>query len=230
MGVWILAACSAMWLGVLTSISPCPLASNIAAISFVGKECGSAWRVLLSGIAYTIGRALTYVVLGVLLVAGILSIPGLSQFLQHYGNKLLGPILIVVGMFLLELLSFRGSWSVAGETTGRRFAKGGIVGAGVLGILFALSFCPVSAALFFGSLVPLSLQHESVVLLPSLYGFGTAQPVLVFAVIIAAGAQSLGAAFSALRKVEWWARRITGAVFVLVGIYYCLRHIWGVFS
>jgi cytochrome c biogenesis protein CcdA len=227
MTAFLLAALSALWLGILTSISPCPLASNIAAVSFIGKRVSSTPQVLLSGLAYTIGRAVTYLALGALVVAGVLSIPGLSNFLQKYINKILGPILILVGMFLLELIRLNISWSLASDKMQGRVEKAGVLGAGLLGILFALSFCPISAALFFGSLIPLSLKHGSRFLLPSLYGIGTAMPVAVFAVLIAIGAQSLGAAFTKLTQIEWWVRRITGAIFILVGIYYCLVFIFG---
>jgi cytochrome c biogenesis protein CcdA len=220
-------ALTAFWLGVLTSISPCPLATNVAAISFVGKRVSNTSQVLLSGLTYTLGRALAYLILAVMVVAGIMSIPGLSNFLQKYMNKILGPILIIVGMFLLELIQLNISWTLAGDRIRQRAEKGGIVGSGLLGIVFALSFCPISAALFFGSLIPLSVEHGSRILLPSLYGIGTGLPVGVFAVLIALGARSLGSAFNKLTQIEWWVRRITGGIFILVGIYYCLIFIFG---
>ena len=226
----IVAAGSAFWLGVLTSISPCPLATNIAAISYVSKGLGTPRRVFATGALYTIGRMLTYLALAALLVASVLSIPRLSNFLQTYMNKLLGPILILVGMFLLGLLQFNFSLSVTGGALEERFQSWGVWGAALLGMLFALSFCPVSAALFFGSLVPLALQHQSTVGLPALYGVGTGLPVLVFAVLIAAGAQSVSKAFNRLAQVERWARIVTGMVFIGVGIYFCLAHIFQVFT
>jgi len=226
----IVAAGSAFWLGVLTSISPCPLATNVAAISYISKGLGTPRRVFATGALYTIGRMLTYLALAALLVASVLSIPRLSNFLQTYMNKLLGPILILVGMFLLGLLQFNFSLSVTGGALEERFQSWGVWGAALLGMLFALSFCPVSAALFFGSLVPLALQHQSTVGLPALYGVGTGLPVLVFAVLIAAGAQSVSKAFNRLAQVERWARIVTGMVFIGVGIYFCLAHIFQVFT
>jgi cytochrome c biogenesis protein CcdA len=221
---------TALWLGVLTSISPCPLATNIAAISYISKGLGAPWRVFATGALYTAGRSLTYLALAALLVTGLLSIPQLSSFLQTYMNKLLGPILILVGMYLLGLLQFHFSTSVVGGSLEARFQSWGLWGAAFLGILFALSFCPVSAALFFGSLVPLALQHEAAVSLPALYGIGTALPVLAFAVLIAGGAESVSKAFNRLAQVDKWARTVTGVVFVGVGIYFCLAYIFQVFS
>jgi cytochrome c biogenesis protein CcdA len=225
----LVAAGSALWLGVLTSISPCPLATNIAAISYISKGLGAPRRVFATGALYTIGRMLTYLALAALLVASVLSIPQISNFLQTYMNKLLGPILVLVGMFLLGLLQFNFSASVAGDALEDRFQSWGIWGAALLGMLFALSFCPVSAALFFGSLIPLALQHQSSLGLPALYGIGTGLPVLVFAVLLAVGAQSVSKAFHRLAQVEKWARTVTGIVFVAVGIYFCLAHIFQVF-
>ena len=226
----ILVAATALWLGILTSISPCPLATNIAAISFVGRRLGSPLEVFWTGVVYTLGRMLTYVVLGILLVASFISVPLVSQLLQKYMNKILGPILILVGMFLLEMLTFRLASPGLSEKLQHRFASWGVWGAGLLGVIFALSFCPVSAALFFGSLLPLAIKYESSVLLPSLYGVATALPVLLFAIMVALGAQSLGKAFNKLTRIEWWARRITGAVFVVVGIYYSLTFIFGILT
>lgn len=227
---FLLGGSTALWLGILTSISPCPLATNIVAVSFVGRRVGSPPKVVLTGLLYTLGRALTYLLLGVLLVSSLLSAPYVSHILQKYMNKALGPILIVVGMVLLELIWFNLSGPGIGESTQKRVEAWGIWGALLLGIVFALSFCPVSAALFFGSLIPLSVQRESSVLLPSLYGVGTGLPVLVFATLIALGARSVGKAFHRLVPMELWARRITGGIFILVGIYFCLAHIFGVFQ
>ena len=230
MAQFLLSTASAFWLGILTSISPCPLATNIAAISFVGKRVASPWRVFLTGLLYTLGRALTYLVLGVLLVSSLLSAPHVSHVLQKYMNKFLGPILILVGMLLLELIRLNLTGSEISGKMQKRVEAWGLWGASLLGIIFALSFCPVSAALFFGSLIPLALRCGSGVIVPSVYGLGTGTPVLVFAVLIALGAKSVGRAFNRLAAFEWWARRVTGVIFIAVGIYYCLAHIFGVFG
>lgn len=224
----VLGAASALWLGILTSISPCPLATNIAAVSFIGKQFASAPRVAMSGVVYVVGRMLAYMGLGSLLIAGLLSAPQLSVFLQKYMNKILGPVLILVGMVLLELLRFDLSGSSIGEKMQERAGRGGVWGAGLLGIVFALSFCPVSAALFFGSLIPLSLKHGSGVVFPLIFGVGTGLPVIVFAMMVALGAKSIGTLFRKLTQVELWARRITGAIFIAVGIYYAMVYIFEV--
>ena len=219
---------TALWLGVLTSISPCPLATNIAAISFIVRGMSSPGRVLATGVLYTLGRMLTYLILGALLVASLLSIPEVAMFLQIYMNKALGPLLLVVGLILLDVIPLRFSTSCGGARVQKWAQSAGIWGSLPLGMIFALAFCPVSAALFFGSLIPLALDTGSSVTLPSLYGIGTGLPVFVFAVLIGLGAQWVGKALNKLAQIEKWARRATGVIFILVGIYLSLVHIFGV--
>ena len=219
---------TALWLGVLTSISPCPLATNIAAVSYIGKQIADIRRVMISGLFYSIGRMLTYLGVGAIVVAGVLSIPSISLFLQRYMIMIIGPVLILAGMFLLELIG-SGLTGPNMSSSAQKFAgKGGVWEAGLLGIIFALSFCPVSAALFFGSLIPLAINHESVVLLPALYGIGTALPVLTFAVLIAFSAKSVGMLFNKLTVFERWARRLTGVTFIVVGLYLSLKYIFNI--
>ena len=221
-----LAAMTAVWLGILTSISPCPLATNIAAISYIGKRVSDTRMVLLSGMLYILGRMFAYLAVGILIIASVLSVPKLSFLLQNNLNKILGPVLILAGLFLLGILKIGFSGSGIAEKIQKRSRTWGIWGALLLGALFALSFCPISAALFFGSLIPLSLKHESRIFLPLLYGIGTGLPVFIFAILIAVGTKFIGKVFNRLTMIELWARRITGAVFILVGIYYCLIYIF----
>jgi cytochrome c-type biogenesis protein len=222
------AAGAALWLGILTSASPCPLATNIAAISWLTKGIGSPRLVFSAGLLYAAGRAAAYVGIAAAVVASLMSIPQLSQALQSHINKWLGLVLILVGMFLLGLLDFRFAGGISTASLENRFSGMGLWGAALMGILFALSFCPVSAALFFGSLIPLAIRQESAMVLPALYGAGTGLPVIVFAWLLAAGARSLGKAFDRLAQVERYARLATGGVFVAAGIYMALVHIYGV--
>lgn len=219
---------SAIWLGILTSISPCPLATNIAAISYIGRRLDSPGRIAAAGALYTLGRTLAYVALGIVLVAGIFSLPELSRFLQKYMNQILGPVLIIAGMFLLNLLTYAGSGSRLGENMQGRIARWGLGGSVPLGFVFALSFCPVSAALFFGSLIPLALEVHSPVLLPLGYGIGTALPVLVVSFVVGLSVSSIGRVFDQLTRIEKWARRMTGVVFVVVGLYLSLKYVFNV--
>jgi cytochrome c-type biogenesis protein len=218
---------TALWLGILTSISPCPLATNVAAISFIARDVGSTSRVLMNGVFYTLGRTLVYVLLGVVIVTSLLSVMETAQFLQVRMNQILGPVLILIGIFLLGFVRLPGLDLRLAERFGNRV--GGIKGVGpvLLGALFALSFCPVSAGLFFGSLIPLSLGAGSTLLLPTLFGIGTAVPVLLFAGLVALGAKSLAQTFGKLRAFEIWARRVTGVVFILAGAYLSAVYLFG---
>jgi cytochrome c biogenesis protein CcdA len=218
---------SAFWLGILTSISPCPLATNIAAVSFVARDVGSAKRVLWSSLLYAAGRMLAYVAIAVLAVASLLSLPEVSFFLESNMHKIIGPLLIIVGIILLDVLPISFPTSFVGNSFQERAGKWGLWGAGLLGIVFAVTFCPLSAALFFGSLIPLAVDGKSSVLMPSVYGFGTALPVIVFALVMAFGVQSLGKFFDKLTKVEKWARKATAIIFIGAGLYLLLKNIFG---
>jgi cytochrome c-type biogenesis protein len=215
---------TALWLGILTSISPCPLATNIAAVSFLSKSIVHPRRVLFSGLAYTFGRMFAYAVVGTLIIKSLFTIPAVAIFLQHYMNQALGPILIVVGIFLLDIFKFTMPSLSISHHHQQKMATSGLPGAFALGIIFALAFCPLSAALFFGSLLSLAASSPIGLVLPLIYGVGTALPVIVFAIAIAAGVTTLSHWFHRLTAFERYVRIITGVVFILVGIYYVLSH------
>ena len=219
---------SAVWLGILTSVSPCPLASNIAAVSYIVKGGGRTAEVFSSGIAYTLGRAAAYAVLGSLISASLLNVPLISHFLQTSIPKVLGPVLILTGLFLLEVISVSLPGLSVSQKTAEKLKQGGVPGAFALGVLFALAFCPVSAALFFGSLISLSIKQASPVALPLLYGIGTGLPVIGFALVILFGVKNISRLFHAVTKTEFWVRRITAIVLMLVGGYYTLVYICNV--
>jgi len=221
-------AVTALWLGLLTSITPCTLAPNIAAMSFIGKRVGSIPKVLFSGILYTIGLMAAYAVIGMIVVTGLLSVPDVAMFLQRSMNVILGPILAATGVVLVGVFRFTAFGGGVFADMGKRVGSRGSWGAFLLGFLIALTFCPVSAALFFGSIIPLAVRHGSRVLLPCLYGVGTGIPVLLFAVLLAIGAHAVGAAFRRLSQFEFWAQRVTGVVFIIVGVYLGIKHIGGI--
>jgi cytochrome c-type biogenesis protein len=220
-GIWLNIG-AALWLGILTSISPCPLATNIAAISYVGRRVEKTRLVLLAGLLYTLGRALAYVAVALLVTRSMHMIPGVSLFLQKYMNLAIGPLLVVVGLLLLGVFNFTTGGGMS-DRLQKQVDRMGVWGAGLLGIVFALAFCPVSAGLFFGALIPLAIKYNAI-LMSSLYGIGTALPVIVFAVILAFAAHLVGAAFKKMTVIEIWVRRITAVVMVLIGVYLILRY------
>lgn len=222
------AVITALWLGILTAVSPCPLATNIAALSFIVRRAGSKEHVLTSGLLYALGRTLIYVVLGAGIAAGLLANAEVSRLLQKHMNEILGPVLILLGMVLLNWLGADVSFILKTDGIQRKAEKGSVFLALPIGALFALTFCPVSAGLFFGGLVPLAVREGSIVMFPLIYGLGTALPVILFAFLLAFSVKSVGKVFNSLTHIEIWIRRITGAVFIAVGIYYSLVHIYGV--
>ncbi len=218
-----LAVGSALWLGILTSISPCPLSTNIAAVSYVGRRVGNGRAVLFSGVLYTAGRSFVYVVLGALSVLSLMSMVSVSSFLQGTFPRLLGPLLIALGLLLFGVFEFTLPSVGFSKKLQQRVDRAGVWGAGILGLIFALAFCPVSAGLFFGGLVPLAVERNSPLVLPLVYGLGTALPVLVFASLLAVGAGWLGRALGRVQVFEVWARRVTAIVFIVIGIYETLH-------
>jgi thiol:disulfide interchange protein len=218
---------TAAWLGILTSISPCPLASNIAALSYIGKDLERKSSAVVSGLFYTFGRVIAYVVISAAVVAGVLAVPTLAQFLQVWMNRFLGPLLVFLALVLFGLIKFPTISFGAGNKL-KRVARHGSPGAAALGFIFALSFCPISAALFFGSLIPLALKEESKFLIPSMFGIGTAAPIAIFAVMLAVGAHSLGNNYNQIAGFARWARKITGVIFFMAAGYYILTYWFGV--
>jgi cytochrome c-type biogenesis protein len=217
---------TAVWLGILTSVSPCPLATNIAAVSFISRRITEKKTVFFSGILYTLGRSLTYVILGVFVVKALVDIPVLSDFLQRYINKILGIVLILIGMVLLDLLRVPLSLPSVSENAAKKLIDRGVMGALPLGILFALAFCPVSAALFFGGLIPIAVKAQSGIALPLIYGIGTALPVLLFAFVVAAGAGYINSLYHRITRIEFYTKKATGVIFIVVGIYYVFAYIF----
>lgn len=213
---------AAVWLGILTSISPCPLATNIAAISYVGRKVAKPRYILFAGALYTLGRSLAYIAVAAFVTRSLQLIPGVSMFLQKYMNLAIGPLLLIVGILLLGIFNINIGGGISSKLQ-ERVDKMGIWGSGFLGILFALAFCPVSAGLFFGALIPLAVKGNAV-LMSTLFGIGTAVPVLSFSFILAFASNMLGLAFGKMSKIEKWVRYITAVTLIIIGIYLILRH------
>jgi cytochrome c-type biogenesis protein len=214
------------WLGLLTSISPCPLATNIAAIAFVGKDIKNRKKMILSGLIYTLFRALTYTVIGILFLKFITSQAVAAHFLQKNMIKVIGPIMILLGMILLELISFPGVSFGGDPKFQEKIKKMDLWGAAFLGFIFALSFCPISGALFFSSLLPFANTPQNSFIAPFIFGIGTSVPVLVFTILLASGSKLFGKTIKKFQKFEKYSRIITGSIFIIIGIYYTLTNIF----
>ncbi len=211
---------SAFLLGVLTSISPCPLATNITAIAYISREIKTVKNTLLNGFLYTVGRGVSYTLLATLIYFGLSSFQ-ISRIFQGWGDKVLGPILIIIGLVMFGVIKIKlGGQNGKVERIKEWLSRKGYIGSLLLGALFALAFCPYSGVLFFGALMPLVLRSAEGLLLPPIFALGTGLPVIVFAFLIAFSMKKVSQAFKVVQKVEKVMRYIVASVFVVTGLYY----------
>lgn len=214
---------TAFLLGLLTALSPCPLATNIAAIGFIGKDIEDRKRIFRNGLLYTLGRILSYTLLGVILILVLkegASMFGIQKTIGTWGELLLGPLLLVIGLFMLlgDRINLP-QFGFKGNAEG--LAKKGGWGALLIGILFAMAFCPTSGIFYFGMLIPMSATATAGYLLPVIFAIATSIPVLAVAWILAFSMQKMGNFYGKMQKIQKWMKHIVGILFLLVGIYYC---------
>jgi len=217
---------AAFFIGLMTALSPCPLATNITAIAYISKKIGDGKKTLLTGFIYTLGRMFTYVLLASLIVYIGINVQAISLFLQRYGERILGPLLIVMGLVLLNIIKLPSLKS--GEKINKikeKLSEKGYLGSFLLGVIFALAFCPFSAVLFFGMLIPLALKYSDGILIPSIFSLATGLPVIIFAFILTFSVSKLGKVMNGVQNFEKYMRYAIALVFVIVGIYYTWR-IW----
>ena len=212
-------ALTALVLGLMTAISPCPLATNITAVGYIGKDLKDKKRVFYNGLIYTLGRAITYTVIGLVFYFGASQFK-VSGFIQHWGERVLGPLLIVIGIFMLGLiqLSIPGIGRLS-DRMGKNAHKS-FWDVLLLGIVFALAFCPYSGVLYFGMLIPLTITSASGLFLPLVFAIATGLPVIIVAWLIAFSISGVGKFYSNVKVFEFWFRRLVAVIFIVVGIYY----------
>ncbi len=213
---------SAFVLGLMTSISPCPLATNITATAFISKNIASKRKVFLSGILYSLGRAFSYTTIGFILFFGANKFH-VARFFNQNGEKYLGPLLIIIGLIMLNVirLNFFNKINFTDKLS-EKFQNKGLLGSFLIGAVFALAFCPYSGALYFGMLIPMTISSIDGLYLPIIFAFGTGLPVLLFTYLLAFTANSIGPFYNRITKIEKAMRIIAGIVFVLTGSYYIL--------
>ena len=212
---------SAFLLGLLTAISPCPMATNITAIAYVTRRVTDRKYSVITAALYTLGRMFSYSVLGVLMVAVGLEIPWVSLALQQISEPVLGPLLILVGLIMLGINRISlglGSGKLA--SLGVKVANWGMIGGFLLGVIFALAFCPYSAVLFFGVLIPLALKSTGGLGLPAVYAIGTGLPVLLLGIVLPFGLSRVSSWVNALNRAQPIIRTVVSLIFIGVGIYY----------
>jgi cytochrome c-type biogenesis protein len=214
---------TALLLGLMTAISPCPLATNITAIGFISRDIENRNRVFINGLLYTLGRAITYTAIALIILLGADQLK-FSGFFQRYGEKIVGPVLIIIGLFMLDIIKIRIPAFNGLTNRMQNKKKWSYTDALLLGLLFALAFCPYSGVLYFGMLVPLTLASSaSGLYLPVIFAIATGIPVIVFAWIIAYTISSIGTIYNKIRIFELWFRRVISVLFIAVGIYYIFR-------
>ncbi len=211
---------SAFVLGLMTAISPCPLATNITATAFISKNIASKKKVFLSGILYSLGRAFTYTTIGLILFFGANKFH-IARFFNQNGEKYLGPLLIVIGLVMLNVirLNFFNKMNFSDKLS-EKFKDKGLLGSFLIGAVFALAFCPYSGALYFGMLIPMTVSSINGLYLPLIFAFGTGLPVLLFTYLLAFTASSVGLFYNQITKIEKVMRTVAGVVFILTGLYY----------
>jgi sulfite exporter TauE/SafE len=210
---------TAFILGLMTAVSPCPLATNITAIGFIGKDIENRNKVFYNGLFYTLGRALAYTLLAAILMFGADKFK-VSGFFQQYGERFIGPLLIVVGLLMLDVLKVQ--FPPLLSLSGRMHKKG--IGSYwdvlLLGVVFALAFCPYSGVLYFGMLIPMTVSSSEGILLPVVFAIATGIPVIVFAWLLAYSISGVGNLYKKIKVFEVWFRRIIAVLFLAVGGYY----------
>ncbi|MCX6243433.1 MAG: aromatic aminobenezylarsenical efflux permease ArsG family transporter [Bacteroidetes bacterium] len=212
---------TAFVLGLMTAISPCPLATNISAIGFISRDIENRRRVFIKGLVYTLGRAVSYTGLGVILFFGA-SKMHISLLFQGWGEKLLGPVLILIGIFMLDVIKlkfpgFSGLTEKIGEHSKRSYW-----GTLLLGMIFAMAFCPYSGVLYFAMLIPMTVASASGLYLPVVFAIATGLPVIIFAWLLAYAIGNVGKLYNNIKIFELWFRRVVAVLFILAGIYYIM--------
>lgn len=211
---------SAFVLGLMTAISPCPLATNITATAYISKDISSKKMVALNGIFYTIGRAITYTGIGLILFFGANQFH-IARFFQGNGERYLGPLLLIIGLIMLNIIPLKYLRGAAfQEKMTEKLRKKGLWGSLAIGIVFAMAFCPYSGALYFGMLIPMTITSAYGLFLPPVFALATGLPVLLFTYLIAFSVSKIGSYFNALTKIEKSMRYLAGTVFVVAGVYY----------
>ena len=212
---------SAFLLGLMAAFGPCTMATNIAALAYVSRRLSDRKYCVMTGVLYTLGRMLTYSVLGVLIILLGLEIPGFSIFLQDVGEKALGPFLIIIGILMLVIDKVSFGRGISGfSNLGSKFGDWGMIGSFPLGALFALAFCPYSAVLFFAVLIPLSFKSPGGITLPAIFAVGTGLPVFLFGVLLSLGIAGVSKWVNAISRWEKVIRIIVAVIFIGIGVYY----------
>jgi len=212
---------TAFILGLMTAISPCPLATNISAIGFISRNLDNRRRVFLNGLVYTLGRVISYTGLAVIIFFGASKV-NVANIFQGWGEKLLGPLLVIIGLFMLDVIKIKfPGFSRLTDAIGEK-GKGSYWSTLLLGMIFALAFCPYSGVLYFVMLIPLTVASASGLYLPVIFAIGTGLPVIIFAWLLAYAVGNVGKTYDRIKVFEYWFRRVVAVIFIGIGLYYII--------
>ena len=214
---------SALVLGLLTAISPCPMATNITAMGFISKDIGNRNRVFYNGLIYTLGRTFSYTALALILFLGADQFK-ISGLFQKYGEKVIGPLLLLIGIFMLGIIKLNFPAFNRLTTRFQQRKRFNYLDVFLLGMIFALAFCPYSGVLYFGMLIPLTISSSGLHL-PVVFAIATGIPVIIFAWLIAYTLSGVGKLYKSIKTFELWFRRVVAVIFIGIGIYYIIA-VW----
>ena len=204
----------------MASVGPCTLATNVASIAYISRRITDRKYAIMASLLYSLGRMITYTLIGLLIIAIGMETPAIRNFLEDVGTYVLGPLLILAGilMLVIDRFSFGGGGRIT--ALGNKVSDWGLVGSFLMGVIFALAFCPYSAVLFFAVLIPMALTSTGGVFLPPLFAIGTGLPVIFFGMLIAAGVTAVSRWVNNLGKTEKILRIVMAIIFIGVGIDY----------
>jgi len=220
---------TAFILGLMTTISPCPLCTNVTAIGFLSKNVSNKRQIILNGLMYALGKIIAFTGLAAIFTLGGSVLPT-QHFFETYGEMLLGPFLIIGGLFMLEFFKFHkhGSKHHESGSFSERIISKSVSGSAkwslFLGIIFSLAFCPYSGVLYFGGLIPLTLAEPAGLLLAVIFAIGTGLPVIIVSWVLAYSFAGLGNFYDKIQVFEVWFRRVTAVIFILMGIYVVIEY------
>ncbi len=213
---------SALLFGLLGSAAPCQLSTSVAALAFVSRRADDGRKLLGQTFAFVAGKVTVYALVGGVLVALGLQVNQITETaipVVVFARRALGPLLVVVGLFMVGVLASRLS---VGERVSTWFynragRRKGLAPAYLMGLAFAFTFCPTLFWLFFGLTIPLAIASPGGIVFPGVFAIGTTLPVIVLA-LLAYQMVNVGQLVRRFKSASVWVQRVVGVIFILIGI------------
>ncbi|MCK9160257.1 MAG: aromatic aminobenezylarsenical efflux permease ArsG family transporter [Bacteroidaceae bacterium] len=215
---------TAFLLGILTAVSPCPLATNITSIGYISKHIENRSKIFWSGVLYALGRVTSYTILGAIIISILRegsSMFAIQKVISNYGEMFIAPALILIGLFML--FGDKLNLPRFGFTQTQKAGKlKGLWGSFCIGMLFAMAFCPTSGMFYFGMLMPMSAAQTGGYFLPVVFAIATSLPVIIVGWILAYSVSKIGKFYNHVQVFQKWFSRLIAFLFIVVGIYYAI--------